>query len=111
MTASSICISCDGDVGLSCLHHLVANDFNVVSVFTDSPLILDYCIQSKLSCNKYSESLLSSTLNECEVPILINAWSSTIFPDYILNLCALTVNLHPSLLPFYKGSLCHLEYS
>lgn len=37
---------------------------------------------------------------------MVNVWTPNIYPEEVISMCASTLNLHPSLLPFYKGSHC-----
>jgi len=106
MTSNAIIICCDGDVGFSCVTALCDKGLRPLKVFTASHAIRVFCGKNDICCEEYQPLSLISSLRSKANNILINAWTPHIYPNEVIESCDLTVNLHPSLLPFYKGSHC-----
>jgi len=76
----------------------------IVSTSEDEEIIAR-CIQSNIPYQFFSQQLIQHMItDEYEPGWLINAWSPHILPDTLLKKFSNNINLHPSYVPFGKGS-------
>ena len=95
-------------VGYQVLKFLIKEKYEInyicVSSIDDTEII-EYCIKNNLKYTIYNQSFFLDLLTEeYEDGWLINAWSPHRIPDSILKKFYRNINLHPSYVPFGKGS-------
>ncbi len=96
------------EVGANVLCFLIKQNYHVrfVSVSTDADVeLISLCKENNLSFQVFSPSMLKQLLTDVyDTGWLINAWSPHFIPDTILAKFTHSINLHPSYIPYGKGS-------
>lgn len=95
-------------VGADVLAFLISEQFPVKMVVvstSDDEEIIAQCIQNNIPYQYFSQQLIQDLLSDkFEAGWLINAWSPHMLPDILLAKFVNNINLHPSYVPFGKGS-------